>query len=253
MSTQKDRIFLLKGGRSPLTYHLPSVDRPKNRLLFFDEKKNRNRALRYARNQKSPFIDEQDDNVIMEAILFENGKLIVPYNNPELAAFLEHHPLYNQVFEEYNPEKIAEDALAQEMLIEDAIIKFRELDIEQMKIVLRNFTDLPVGEMSAKEIQLETRRFLKRYPQDFLDSIDDPQLEMDNIAIRAMEDGFVSVRNKGKELFYNTKEKKSRLMIIPHGVKPITAFASWLTSNEGNEFFEYLQKYYDEQDASLEE
>jgi hypothetical protein len=253
MSTQKDRIFFLKNGRSPLTYLLPSVDKPKSRLLYFDKVKDETRALRYARNQKSPFIDEQDANVILEAIVFTDGKLIVSPNNPELLKFLLIHPLLNEVFEEYDPEKAAADALKRDELIDDAIVKFRDLDIEQMKVILRNFTDLHVSEMSVSEIKLETRRIARNWPQDFLDSIDDPQLEMDNIAIRAMEDGFVTTRNKGKELWFNTKEKKSRLMIVPHDVKPITAFASWLVSNDGNEFFEYLQKYYDEQDASLEE
>ncbi|NCX26843.1 MAG: GNAT family N-acetyltransferase, partial [Burkholderiaceae bacterium] len=44
------------------------------RLYHFDGKTNR--ALRYARNQKSPFEDEQDGNFILEPIVFENGKAI---------------------------------------------------------------------------------------------------------------------------------------------------------------------------------
>jgi len=39
------------------------------------KKENENRPLRYARNQKSPFEDEQDGNVILEPIVFEDGML----------------------------------------------------------------------------------------------------------------------------------------------------------------------------------
>ena len=47
-------------------------------LLWFDEEKGENRALRYARNQKSPFEDEQDGNAIVEPVIFEDGFLRVP-------------------------------------------------------------------------------------------------------------------------------------------------------------------------------
>ncbi len=42
-------------------------------LLWFDEEKGEQRALRYARNQQSPFEDEQDGNAILEPIVFEDG------------------------------------------------------------------------------------------------------------------------------------------------------------------------------------
>ena len=38
-------------------------------LLYFDEEKGVNRPLRYARNQKTPFEDDQDDNIILEPIV----------------------------------------------------------------------------------------------------------------------------------------------------------------------------------------
>ena len=48
--------------------------------MYFDERQELNRALRYARNQKSPFEDEQDGNAIVEPIVFEDGFLSVPKN-----------------------------------------------------------------------------------------------------------------------------------------------------------------------------
>ena len=51
-------------------------------LLWFDEEKGEQRALRYARNQQSPFEDEQDGNAILEPIVFEDGFLTVPKSKP---------------------------------------------------------------------------------------------------------------------------------------------------------------------------
>ena len=55
----KDRTYLLKGGKEPLTYTLQSRHSKKYGLLYFDKDKGEQRELRYATNQSSPFRDEQ--------------------------------------------------------------------------------------------------------------------------------------------------------------------------------------------------
>ena len=104
----KDRIYRLKQNAAPLTYSIPVRNSKSMPLLYFDEDQNTNRALRYARNQKSPFEDEQDGNAIIEPIVFENGFLSVPRTNPVLQQFLHYHPLNNVSFEEMNREKDAD-------------------------------------------------------------------------------------------------------------------------------------------------
>ena len=56
----KDRVYKLTKDRTPLSCMIPSRNNSRNPLLYFDEAKGYNRALRYARNQKSCFEDEQD-------------------------------------------------------------------------------------------------------------------------------------------------------------------------------------------------
>ena len=58
--TRKDRVFVLKGDKKPLSYMLQSRNKKNSPLLYFDESTSSNRALRYAANQKSIFEDEQD-------------------------------------------------------------------------------------------------------------------------------------------------------------------------------------------------
>jgi len=59
-----DKVYKLKVG-NPLSYTLASRNHPRFPLMWFDEKNNQNRALRYSVNQKSPFEDEQDGNAII--------------------------------------------------------------------------------------------------------------------------------------------------------------------------------------------
>ena len=245
MSKQKDRIFVLKHDLTPLAYILPSVDKPKNRLLHFDAEKDQERALRYARNEKTPYIDEQGPNAILDAIIFSDGVLTVPHTKPALIKFLEVHPLKDEVFEEFDPEKHAELAMIKEDLILDALVKVREMDVEELKMALRTLTDLPVADLSSAEIKLEAKLLARRYPEDFLSIFDNPEIELDNFAVLALEDGFIGLRNKGKELFYNTAEKKSRIMVIPHGKLPAEALTDWFKTDEGSEFYTFIQKQYE--------
>jgi hypothetical protein len=102
-----DRIYKLKGDSAPLSYTIPSRNTRRFPLLWFDEENNVNRPLRYAVNQKTPFEDEQDGNAIVEPIIFENGFLQVPKNNPVLQQFLYYHPLNGRTFVEVDTEKDA--------------------------------------------------------------------------------------------------------------------------------------------------
>ena len=67
-----DKAYRLKNHSAPLAYMLASKHTRRSPLLYFDEESGQNRPLRYAKNQKSPFEDEQDGNVVLEPIVFED-------------------------------------------------------------------------------------------------------------------------------------------------------------------------------------
>lgn len=244
----KTTKFLLKSRKTPVSYLLQSKDRPTSRLLYFDETKKKNRSLRYAINQESPFVDEQDDEVITEPIIFKDGELDVPESNPVLLQFLRIHPGYNRDFYEFDPAKEAEERINKENLILDAQIAARELSIDKMASIVRMFTDRNVDKMDSKEIKWECMSIAKTYPEEFLDAIDNPDLELDDIATRAIRDGFVSVRNGGRDIHYNLKDNKKRLMTVPLNESPESAFSAWLQSDDGIEFFKYLRNHYDSEE-----
>jgi hypothetical protein len=126
----KDKTYRLLNG-SPLTYVLASRNHPKFPLMWFDEKKNQNRILRYAINQKSPFEDEQDNNPILEPIVFEDGMLYVSKTNPVLQEFLYYHPQNGITFAELDKEKEAYEDVEYLNLEVDALVEARSLDISQ--------------------------------------------------------------------------------------------------------------------------
>ncbi len=62
-----DKTYKLMRNAAPLSFMLPVRNSRRSPLLYFDEEKGINRALRYGTNQSSPFEDEQDGNVIRPA------------------------------------------------------------------------------------------------------------------------------------------------------------------------------------------
>ena len=96
----ENKVYRLVSNKRPLSFMLASRHNRRSPLLHFDEETGQNRPLRYARNQKSICEDEQDGNVILEPIIFEDGFLIVPKNNQIMQEFLHHHPANGREFVE---------------------------------------------------------------------------------------------------------------------------------------------------------
>ena len=106
----KDRQYYLTGNGNPLSYVLTSKSTRKKPLLWFDEEKGYNRELRYASNQRSCFIDEQDSNVILDHIIFEEGVLHVSKTNQALQKMLSlYHPKKGYIYEE--KDEVAEEKM----------------------------------------------------------------------------------------------------------------------------------------------
>lgn len=239
------KTFMLKGNKSPVSFILQSRDTPTKRLLYFDEKSGRNRSLRYASNQTSPFQDEQDDNAILEAIVFEDGVLQVTDNNPVLYEFLKLHPANGDVFYEWDPAKDAEEKLRNEDLILDAKIAARSLTPDKMASIIRVFTGKNTTKMSANELKWEVMNIAEAYPEDFMDSLEDPELAIDDIAFRAFKDGYFATRNHGRDVHYNLKDNRKRAFSVPMDETPESALSAWLKSEEGQEFYMFLVREYE--------
>jgi len=239
------KTFLLKGNKAPVSFILQSRDTPTKRLLYFDEEKKKNRSLRYASNQTSPFQDEQDDNAILEPIVFEDGILQVPPTNPVLYEFLKLHPNNGEVFYEWDPEKDAEERLKNEELVLDAKIAARSLSPDKMASIIRVFTGRDTSRMSSSELKWEIMKIAEDYPEDFLESLDDPELEIDDLAHKAFKDGYMSTRNHGRDVHYNLKDNRKRAFSVPMNETPESALSAWFKTEDGQEFYMFLVREYE--------
>jgi hypothetical protein len=227
-----DKVYrLLKG--SPLSYTLLSRNSPRAPLMWFDEDKGINRVLRYATNQNSPFEDEQDGTAILEPIVFEDGFLHVSRTNPMLQKFLHYHPHNGIIFAELDKEKDASEEVKELNLEVDALIEARSLDISQIEMISRVLFGIDPSTVSTAELKRDILVFAKRYPEEFLDSINDPELKFQSKVRTFFENGWIGIRGNNKELWYNTPTNKKKMCSIPFNSDPFDTALAYLTSDEG--------------------
>jgi hypothetical protein len=238
--TSVDKVYKLTAG-TPLSYSLASRNHPRFPLMWYDEKKNENRALRYAINQKSPFEDEQDGNAIIEPIMFEDGFLSVPRTNPSLQSFLHYHPLNGKVFIEVDDEKDASDEVEDLDLQIDAMVEARKLSLDQLETLTRVMFGKDPSVISTAELKRDILVFAKYDPSGFLATLNDPELQFQAKIRRFFEEKLLALRNNNKEVWFNTPTNKKKMVSIPFGEDPNDVSAHFLSSDEGLDSLKMLE------------
>ena len=232
----KDRSYVLSGGMSPLTYKIRSVG-----MLWFDEDKKINRELRYAPNQKSLFVDEQDDRVQIEHVIFENGVLYVPRTNVVLQQLLSnYHPEAGKVWEEIDELQEAVDDIDQIELELEALKLVQELEIEHLEAILRTELGSEVTTMSSKEIKRDCYLFAKNNPGLFTEIANDEDIKLRNLANRSVENGVVNLADDNTTFKWAKTGKK--ILTVPFDEHPYTAFARFLKTDDGINVMKAIEK-----------
>lgn len=242
VTVQEDKLYVLRRKFKPLSYMLPSKNTSRHNLFYFDEETNTNRALRYAKNQKSPFEDEQDGNLILEPIVFVDGALKVPKTNPVLQKFLSYHPDNGSIFEEVNTEKDAYSEYEKLNYELDAQLAARDLSVEQLETVSRVLLGSKIDKMSTAELKRDVLIYSKRYPKEFLEMLNDPMLELQNTVAKILGNNLLTLRNKNRDVYYNLAQNKKKLLTVPYGEDPVFILASFFQSDEGIEVLRLLEK-----------
>jgi hypothetical protein len=240
-ATPVDKVYKLIHS-SPLSFTIPSRSTRRFPLLWFDEDQNTNRPLRYAINQKSPFEDEQDGNPLIEPVIFEDGMLRVPKNNPVLQQFLYYHPMMNNVFAEVNHEKDAQSEV--QFLNEevDALIEARSLTIDQLENVSRVLFGKDPAVVSTAELKRDVLIYAKQDPRGFLNLINDPMLKLESNVRKYFDGKVLAFRNGNKEVWFNTPSSKKKMINIPFGSDPYVEVTLYLQTDEGIDALKLLDK-----------
>jgi len=246
MKNKKTTLFVDKGYKltkdaAPLSFMLPIRHSQRFPLLHFDDETGVNRELRYSSNQKSPFVDEQDKNVLLTPVIFEDGFLYVPKNDQVLQEFLHYHPLNGKKFVEIDKAKDAEEQVEDLMVEADALAEARNLPIDLLENICRVLFNTDTTRTSSAELKRDVLVYARNYPQDFLDVLKDPDLQLQGTIQRFFDEGILAFRKSQKEVWYNTKTNKSKLLNVPFGKDGMDLVTSYMRSDEGIDVLKHLE------------
>ena len=237
----KDRAYYLLHGKSPITLILASKHSSSFPLMYFDEKLGYERELRYATNQKSPFVDEQKGTVTVAHIVFKDGVLLIPKKMQALQKLLSlYHPQNGKTYMEQDEVAEAIDELEDLQLEIDALNLANTLDIEHAEAILRTELGTAVSKMTSKELKRDLMLLAKNNPPLFISLANDENVELRSFGIRAVEAGILSISSDQKTFMWASNGKK--LMTVPFEEHPYSALASWFKTDEGMQVYSSIEK-----------
>jgi len=237
----KDRTYLLRGKKTPLTYTLNSKHTRKYAMLWFDPETGKQEELRYATNQSSPLVSEQKGEVTLGHIIFREGVLTVPKEKQNLQKLLSlYHPGRNRVYQEFNPVEVAKDDLDIIDLQIDAMNAARDMDVDFAEAIMRVEVGSNVAKMSSKEIKRDLLIFARTNPQLFLELANDENVQLRNFAINASDIGIIKLSPDQRHFMWGSNGRK--LMEVPFDENPYSAFAAFLKTDEGVQVYKSIEK-----------
>ena len=237
----KDRTYILKGDKEPLTFTIPSKHTRRHPLLWFDQSAKEQRELRYATNMNSPFVDEQKGEVTMGHITFRDGSLHVASKDVALQKLLSlYHPMKDRKYAEYVPKQIASDELVDLEYEIEALLAARMMDVDEAEAIVRVEQGNVVDSLSSKEVKRDLMLLAKRNPKLFLSLAADENVGLRNAGIKAESQGLIRLSQDQRTFHWGSNDRK--LMTVPFDENPYTALASWFKTDDGVEVYKSVEK-----------
>lgn len=241
----EQKVYRLCNDRSPLSLLLASKNTHRKTIMWYDEDKNEQRPLRFAKNQKSIFEDEQKGPSIIGEIEFKDGTLLCDARrDATLIKFLEHHPDNKAnggtVFEEMDHEKEAQEIIDLIEAEAEAMSLARELSIEEVERVAFKIWGARVKKLKSAELRRDVLIFARNNSFEFLDMFEDVDSDIQYVISNAVSDGYIQWRKDNTELYWNLKDNKKMIHRVERGVEPAKSLDKFIKTREGAEFYETL-------------
>jgi hypothetical protein len=240
-ATPRSKQYKLTRKQAPLAFMLSSHHNKRSSLLYFDEETGTNRALRYARNQKSPFEEEQDGNAIMEPIIFEDGFLNVDRSNQVLQEFLYYHPGNGNIFEEIDEAKDAAEELEVQEIILDAQILAKELDLNTLESLSRVLFGSNAAKRSTAELKRDMLVYARNNPTEFIGMLNDPSLQLYDDVSMFFGESLLLLKNKQRDVYFNLTNNKTKILTVPYGEDAKDIVSSYFLTDDGVESYKLLK------------
>ena len=227
------RVFILTTKSTPIRAMIQTKHATRKPLTYFDGRMNR--ALRYATNQVSPFLDEQDGYATLEPITFENGTLVTDEYDINLQKFLMIHPKFNVDFKLFDKEAVAKESFDKLNLELEAQIAVKNMSIEELEAVARvafKGTYQNVSDMTSSELKRDMLIYAKNNPQETMAILNDENVKLRNVAVRAVEAGILHIKDDQRTVTWGS-DKRQKILTAPYGENVYSELAAFFKTDEG--------------------
>jgi len=232
----KDRVYFLSNDSTPVARIMSCKG-----IYYFDEELGYEREMMLTSNQKTVFVDEMEGVKRPEHIIFRDGVLIVPKNKVVLQKLLSlYHPMQDKLYYEDKPEQVAKEEIQDIELELTAMNAAANMDIDQAEAVMRVELGSEVSNMSSKELKRDLLLFARNNPEMFLDLMNDDNIHLRNVGIKANEAGIINLSPDNRAFTWGNTGRK--LMVVPFDEHPYSALASWFKTDEGMEVLNSIEK-----------
>jgi hypothetical protein len=198
------------------------------------------RQIRYCPSESSIFTDEQSDFARKEAIVFNDGRLFVRPDQPNLRDYMNTHPGNaangGTLFKLENKEKKAELKVDQEFLVADAVSLVRDKDLNDLlgvAVALGIGVDRPVN-----EVKHDLLVYAKKNPSNFISSFDNPVVEMKAKVRQAAKYQIIKLDRDGVKWY----DSNQLIVSVPSGKDPTDVFVRYCLTEAAVPVVEQIEK-----------
>jgi len=200
-------------------------------IQIYDEDLGKIRNLRYCPRENSIYVDEQSENSVREAVIFRDGRILVPKEKPNLMAFLDAHPdnLSNggNLFKLVDEKRDAEKELAKEFSQSEAIMMVREKDIQEL-LPVALYYGININRATS-EIRYDLLQTAKKNPTGFIEAFDSPEVTVRATIQQAVDYQIVNAKASGVYWF----DSNQLIVSVPAGMKPIDVMTRFCLTEKG--------------------
>lgn len=203
----------------------------------------RNTALRYVEGSQEIEVEKQGNmaGLVAKSIVMYDGKIIV--TDEALKKYLRLNPRYGKDYVEYNAVKEAEAELAHsKKLIKAQYMAQEGIDDEKAYQVAKLLKCQNIDKLADSQIRMFLFAYAEQDPDKFLEIIESPDAEINDVLMNAFDRGFIEISADNKALMY-TGGGKVLDLVNTNRASQIDFIIRWMiTEKEGGEFLEAIRE-----------
>ena len=115
-----------------------------------------------------------------------------------------------------------------------------QMDVDKLEAILRVELGSKVNNLTTKELKRDALIFAKRNPSLFIELSEDDNVELRNVAIKAVEAKILTLADDNRTFKWRSNGRK--LMTVPFDENAYSAIAAWFKTDEGLEVYKSIQK-----------